>query len=137
MKDTRREFLLAAMSAGVVIGDGWTIGKELLAVESAALVASRKRAAHRRRGIIFNNEGDDISAIGADAIERFLAVRHTPLLGTMVDSNYYSTTQSFNFCTHQTQAAEAFASRTGIAPNNNLASFPKNHTDGMIHWYHA
>ena len=123
MKNTRRKFLLAAMSAGVVIGEGWTIGKERLAVESTALAGSRKRTAHRRRRIIFNNDGDDIWAKGANTIERFLAVRHTPLLGTMVDSIYYSTTQSFNFFTHQTQVAEVFASRTGIARNNNLASF--------------
>ena len=131
MKNTRRELLLAAVSAGVVIPDGCTIGKGLLAAEEAALVASRKRAAHRRRRIIFNNDGDDIWAKGADTVERFLAVRHTPLLDTMVDSIYYSTTQSFNYFTHQTQVAEVFTSRTGTAANNNLASFLKNNTDGL------
>ena len=80
---TRREFLIgltagcAATSIGQLAGKTW-------AAESPkkVLAATREQAAKRRRRVIFNNDGDDIWAAGADTIEKFLAVRHTPLLNT-------------------------------------------------------
>ncbi|GIT28503.1 MAG: hypothetical protein Ct9H300mP1_05490 [Planctomycetaceae bacterium] len=58
-------------------------------------------------------------------------MRHTPLLGTHVDSIFYSTTQSFNFFTHQSKVAEVFRSRDGSFANNNLAKFLEQDTDGL------
>jgi hypothetical protein len=105
--------------------------RRLEAGEAAALDAARRHAAHRRRRVVYNNDGDDIWAAGADSAERFLATRHTPLVGTHVDSIHYCTTQSFNFFTHQTSVAEVFTSRGGQFANNNLAKFLEQKTDGL------
>ncbi len=69
------------------------------------LRTERKKLAHRRRRIIFNNDGDDLA--GFDTVrnqehpidpkeggtsEGFLNVRTTPLLGSHVDSVFYYST---------------------------------------------
>lgn len=131
MANIRREFLRAIAAGGAALGAGWTSGSPIEAVERAALDAARKQAAHRRRRIIYNNDGDDIWAKGADTLENFLAVRHEPLLGTQVDSIYYCTTQSFNLFTHSSRVAEVFLSREGTFANNNLKSFIEQGTDGL------
>jgi hypothetical protein len=82
MSTTRRTFLLDLAAGSTGIGAGWFGHRPLEAGETAALDAARRQAAHRRRRIIFNNDGDDIWVPGADTAERFLAVRHTPLVGT-------------------------------------------------------
>ncbi|HJN07893.1 MAG: hypothetical protein QGH33_09550 [Pirellulaceae bacterium] len=131
MKTTRRTFLLGMAAGSAGLGAGWLGCGALQAGEANALDAARRQAAHRRRRVIFNNDGDDIWAPGADTAERFLATRHTPLVGTHVDSIYYCTTQSFNFFTHQTKVAEVFTSKGGQFANNNLAKFLEQDTDGL------
>ena len=126
---TRREFLQAVTAGSAALGVGWTRGEPLQAVERVALDAARKQAAHRRRRVIYNNDGDDTWAKGADTPEKFLAHRHAPLLGTQVDSIYYCTTQSFNLFTHQTHVAEVFLSREGSFADNNLQTFLDRKTD--------
>lgn len=128
---TRRNFLLALAAGGPALGVGWNLGVPLQAIERAALDVARKQAAWRRRRIIFNNDGDDIWGKGADTVEKFLAVRHTPLLGTQVDSIYYCTTQSFNLFTHATKVAEIFLSREGAFADNNLPAFLEHGLDGL------
>lgn len=128
---SRREFLIGIAAGSAALGAGWTGGRPALAVEKDALVAARKQAAQRRRRVIFNNDGDDIWAAGADSVGKFLDVRHTPLLGTHVDSVYYCTTQSFNRFTHDTHSAEIFTARTGAFANNNLQTFLDQKTDGL------
>lgn len=131
MTTTRRMFLagLAAGSAGWA--RDWYGASAIQAAGTAALAAARRQAARRRRRVIFNNDGDDIWAPGADNVQRFLAARHTPLVGTHVDSIFYCTTQSFNFFTHQTKVAEVFTSRGGQFANNHLAEFLRQETDGL------
>ncbi len=131
MTATRRNFLHAIAVGSTALGTGWTSGGPIEAAERAALDAARKQAAHRRRRIIYNNDGDDIWAPGAETVENFLAVRHEPLLGTQVDSIYYCTTQSFNLFTHDSHAAEVFLTRQGTFANNNLKSFIEQGTDGL------
>ena len=132
MKTARREFLLGMMAGSMALGHGWTGGtRPLEATEVAALDAARRDAGRVRRRVIFNNDGDDIWAEGADTREKFLASRHTPLLGTNVDSIFYCTTQSFNHFTHDTRVAEIFAARTGQFANNQLATFIDQKTDGL------
>jgi len=131
MNITRRDFLQAVAAGSAALGVGWTQGAPIEAGERAALDAARKQAAHRRRRIIFNNDGDDIWAKGADTVEKFLALRHEPLLGTQVDSIYYCTTQSFNLFTHATKVAEVFRSREGTFADNNLPQFLDQQTDGL------
>jgi hypothetical protein len=105
--------------------------REKPALSKSGLSEARKKAAHRQRRIIYNNDGDDIWAQGADTVEKFLALRHTPLLGTQVDSIFYCTTQSFNLFTHDTRVAEVFLSREGSFAHNNLKTFLDRKTDGL------
>jgi len=131
MHTTRREFLLGVIASGSALGLKWSSGGRTGASEAAALDAARRQAAHRRRRVIYNNDGDDIWANGADTTEKFLALRHTPLLETHVDSIYYSTTQSFNLFTHETKVAEVFRSKEGAFAANNLTDFLEQKTDGL------
>ena len=131
MQIQRREFLLGLVAGSTALGPGWLGNRNIAVAKTAALDAARREVAHRRRRVIFNNDGDDIWAKGADTVDKFLALRHTPLLGTHVDSIFYSTTQSFNFFTHQSQVAEVFRSRVGSFANNNLAKFLEQDTDGL------
>jgi hypothetical protein len=127
----RREFLIGLAAGSASLGVGWSRGERLLASETEALRAARQQAASRMRRVIFNNDGDDIWAKGADTREKFLAVRHTPLLGTHVDSIYYCTTQSFNKFTHDSKVAEIFHSKSGNFAGNNLETFLEQKTDGL------
>ena len=128
-ESSRREFLigLVAGSAGLT----GNLGSELLSAEVAAIDAARRQAAKRRRRVIYNNDGDDIWAKGADSVKKFLAIRHTPLIDTHVDSIYYCTTQSFNHFSHDTHVAEIFQSKTGKFADNNLSKFIERKTDGL------
>ena len=131
MQTKRREFLLGLVAGSTALGSAWLGDRRITAAETAALEAARRQAAHRKRRVIYNNDGDDIWAKGADTLDKFLAMRHTPLLGTHVDSIYYCTTQSFNFFTHQTKVAEVFRSKDGSFANNNLTQFLEQGTDGL------
>lgn len=128
---TRRDFMLGAVAGTAALASGSCSERMVTAAERAELAAARKQAAHRRRRVIYNNDGDDIWAKGADTIEKFLALRHDPLLDTQVDSIYYCTTQSFNLFTHETSVAERFLSREASFANNNLATFLERKTDGL------
>ncbi len=130
-QSTRREFLVGVAAGSLVIGRSGRSGGVLSAAESDALNAARKQAAHRRRRVIFNNDGDDIWTKGADTEEAFLNVRHTPLLNTHVDSIHYCTTQSFNHFTHDTRVAEIFRAKSGNFAGNNLETFLERKTDGL------
>ncbi|MBI1916505.1 MAG: hypothetical protein HYS12_17490 [Planctomycetes bacterium] len=131
MSSTRRAFLHALAAGSAALGVGWAGGEPLQAAERAALDAARRKASQRRRRIIYNNDGDDIWAKGADTAEKFLAFRHAPLLKTHVDSIYYCTTQSFNLFTHDTKTAEVFLSREGQFADNNLPKFLQKKTDAL------
>lgn len=131
MTTKRREFLQAIAAGSAALGVGWTCGEPLQSAERAALDAARQQAVHRRRRVIYNNDGDDIWAAGADTPEKFLELRHTPLLGTQVDSIYYCTTQSFNLFTHATRIAEVFLSREASFADNNLQTFLDQQTDPL------
>ncbi len=67
----------------------------------------RKQAASRTRRIIFNNDGDD--SWKPTTRQEFLDLRTTPLLGTHVDTIFYSTTQSFAYFSHNSRACEVNA----------------------------
>jgi hypothetical protein len=54
--------------------------------------AERNKMAHRPRRIIFNNDGDDLAAPGADTVKGLLKARTTALLGSQVDSIFYYST---------------------------------------------
>ncbi|MDA0661104.1 MAG: hypothetical protein O3C60_20065 [Planctomycetota bacterium] len=96
-----------------------------------SLGAARRQAAHRRRRVVYNNDGDDIWTPGVHTIDDFLADRHEPLLGSHVDSIHYCTTQCFNLFTHDTDVAERFLVREGMFANNNFEKFLAQKTDGL------
>ena len=68
---------------------------------------ARREAASRPRRIIFNNDGDD--SWKPTTRQEFLDLRTTPLLGTHVDTIFYSTALSFAHCSHNSRACEAYA----------------------------
>lgn len=127
----RREFLIGLAAGSPALGLGWSGQQSGDAAEQSALAAARQMAARRRRRIIYNNDGDDIWAPGANTVEKFLALRHDPLLDSQVDSVFYCTTQSFNRFTHHTKVAEIFLAKSGNFAGNNLAGFLEQQTDGL------
>ena len=130
MPETRREFLVGTLAGSSALAAG-AMTCSLSAQENTELDEARRKAAHRQRRVIYNNDGDDIWRAGADTVEKFLAVRHEPLVGTQVDSIYYCTTQSFNHFSHDTKVAEIFLSKGGSYANNNLKNFLEQETDGL------
>lgn len=72
------------------------------------LVAERRRAAHRTRRIIFNNDGDDAWYATAPTAEAFLATRLAPCVNTQVDTVTYCTTADTGLYTHRSNVAELF-----------------------------
>ena len=83
---------------------------------------SRKAARWRQRRIIYNNDGDDVrepvnhhellwqllKRSGGDLAEDFLKARSTPLLGTQVDSIWYSTCFAGLTFSHHTRLGDFF-----------------------------
>lgn len=128
---SRRNFLGTLAAGGSALFAHGQVATAIQASFQHALDAARAQAARRRRRVIFNNDGDDIWAPGADTAEQFLALRHLPLLHTHVDSIFYCTTQSFNLFTHATSTAEVFTSREGGFASNNLPHFLAQGTDGL------
>ena len=77
-------------------------------VETDAMKQARKEAAHRKRRIIMNNDGNDARGIRqgeAKTPESFLARRSTALIGSQVDAIFYCT-GVFNLYTHKSDETE-------------------------------
>ena len=125
MLTTRRRFL-------TVTGSGLVATMARPAVLRAAKSdAARRKLAQRRRRAIFNDDGDDVWHIDAGTPEGFLEIRIKHILGTQVDSLYYSTTQSFNYYTHNTRVGEVFLSRAGGYKHNNMEALIRADTDPL------
>ena len=82
----------------------------------------REQAAHRRRRVIFNNDGCDIvySLEGKEVCARsLLDDRTTGLVGTHVDSIFYVTwSGGLGHCTHMSDVAETFDATSGVFATN-------------------
>jgi hypothetical protein len=95
--------------------------------ETAALKQlreTRQQLAHRQRRVIFNNDGCDALYLpkGEElTIEKFLAKRTSPLVGSQVDTISYCTISSgFSFFTHRTKVGAVLTRQPGdfgIQPN--------------------
>ena len=86
----------------------------------------RKQAAHRRRRVIFNNDGNSIMyRLGDKEVSReaLLADRTIPLVGTHVDSIFYCTSASLGMATHMSDVSEPFVSREGVFEANRTKAF--------------
>ncbi len=110
--------------------------------EQQTMKAERKKAAHRRRRIMFNNDGNDVVYELKNATaEELLNARTTPLLGSQVDAIFYCTWCSgYSYFTHRTAAGEIFTStanpehpdnKSGGFSRNKVADFLKQGTDAL------
>jgi len=117
-------------------------GGSVMAQESAVKVTKldelkreRKRAAHRKRRIIFDNDGNEpVYYLKEATPEALLACRTTPLLGSQVDSIFYCTWSSpFGTFTHNTKVGEVFDTTVELKhPKNTRRAFSKNKTAELI-----
>lgn len=118
----RRSFVAAAFAA-------WFTPP--IAAPSLAADA-RKAAAHRKRNILFNNDGDDAWASSAPATPQgFRSVRMDHVGDCGVDSVFYCTTQSFDSFTHDSKLTEVFSLRGSVAPNNRMQGLLQAGTDPL------
>ena len=73
--------------------------------ESAEMARMRKKAKERRRRLIYNNDGNDMSGQIHENPESFLAQRIIPALNTQVDSIFYCTGGTTHY-DHDTKVGE-------------------------------
>ena len=118
------EQLVQAMSASpqqgaAATGDAWRL--------------ERRKAAHRPRRVIFDNDGDDVVYECAEPTEEsLLKCRTTGLLGSQVDTIVYCTWSSpFGCFTHATKVGDVFTSKASIFAPNKTEEFLKQGTDPL------
>ncbi|OHB81825.1 MAG: hypothetical protein A2V98_13595 [Planctomycetes bacterium RBG_16_64_12] len=123
MRTTRRSFLGACLAgaSALVASTRFAAGKG----------TDRKAIAHRRRRIIFNDDGDDVWHPDAATPEGFVSVRLRHMLNTQADTLFYCTTQSFNYFTHHTKVGEVFLNREGAFQHNNMQALLDQGTDPL------
>ena len=81
--------------------------------DPSTLKAERKRAAHRQRRMIMNNDGNDTRwpiAGEPRTRETFINKRTAPLVGSHVDSIFYCTGCTFNLYRHHSEESELLTS---------------------------
>jgi len=92
----------------------------------------RKKAAHRQRRIIFNNDGDDVLAYAsAPTPDALLKVRTSALVGSQVDAIFYCTTQTFGMSLHNSRATQVQTSREGVYSKNIVPDLIAQGTDAL------
>ncbi len=88
------------------------------------LRAMRREAAHRPRRMIFNNDGDDVIYTRKEPTpEALLALRTTPLLGSQVDSIFYSNSMCFGWALHHSAVFPPFVSREDLCKDNGMPDY--------------
>ena len=98
----------------------------------SALRQARKAAAHRKRRIIFNNDGDDACYHNKKGTaEGLLDIRTTPLLGSQVDTILYSTASCFPSFIHNTKIGEVFTCRENKFQHNCVPALIAQGTDPL------
>lgn len=86
-----------------------------------ALRHARRQATERNRRLIFNNDGDDVIYTRKEpTAEALLALRTTPLVGSQVDSIFYSNSLCFGDALHQSRVMEPFRCTEYIFKDNGL-----------------
>lgn len=117
----RRAVLLLIVGWVLPAMAAWGQEKPLSGDKLDSLRQLRREAAHRKRRIIFNNDGDDvIYTKKAPTAEALLALRTAPLLGSQVDSIFYSNSMCFGQALHQSRVMEPFLSTEYIFKDNGL-----------------
>ncbi len=107
----------------------------------ATLRELRREAAHRRRRLIFNNDGDDVIYTKKEpTAEALLALRTSPLLGSQVDSIFYSNSLCFGHALHNSKVMEPFTCMEEMFQNNGLPQLMARGIDPiqvMVEFCHA
>ena len=100
----------------------------------AQLKQQRKKAAHRQRRVIFNNDGNEPVYYCKEATApALLECRTTALVGTHVDSIFYCTWSSgFGMFTHNTKVGEVFTCKANPPGAANKTGFSTNKTADFI-----
>ncbi len=103
------------------------------AVALESLRRARREAAHRKRRVIYNNDGNEPVYYCSKATpEELLRIRTTGLEGSHVDSIFYCTWSSgFGLFTHNTQVGEVLTGTDGILAKNQTAGFIAQGTDPL------
>ena len=84
----------------------------------------RREAAQRPRRMIFNNDGDDVIYYEKELTpESLLALRTSPLLGSQVDSIFYSNSMCFGDALHNSQVFRPFTSRADLFKDNPMEEY--------------
>ena len=112
MRRHYRIFLLIVLAAIATCGSPSPVEDE-----------ARKAAVHRKRNLIFNNDGDDALHYGKfldapTSKEGFLSIRMDHIGESGIDSVFYCTTQSFNSFTHDSELTEVFKRSDGFFDGN-------------------
>ena len=105
----RRNFLKLSATAGVAASslvrtDGIQAGAD--DEPNRQTKQLRKQAAQRRRRVIFNNDGADLTYAGSATPEDLLRPNTTGLLGSHVDTISYSSSFGFDMFMHDTQVGQ-------------------------------
>ncbi|NLC67816.1 MAG: hypothetical protein GX754_03300, partial [Clostridiaceae bacterium] len=102
--------------------------------EIANIRILREKFKNRRRRIIFNNDGDDARYGCKKATpDELLSQRTYPLVGTQVDSIFYSTGGvGFGVFNHRTVIGQVNTNREGSFINNVTGEFIEQGTDPLI-----
>ena len=107
-------------------------GRRTMSLEE--LKRERKKAAHRKRRIIFNNDGNEpVYYLDEATPKALLDCRTTPLLGSQVDTIFYCTWSSgFSYFTHHTRAGQVFDTTANPKGADNKIGFSRNKTADFI-----
>jgi hypothetical protein len=120
-----RVTLAICLAASLLAGGTLLLGEDRAsrpATDLNQLKKLRHEAAQRVRRVIFNNDGDDvIYTRKTPTAEALLALRTAPLLGSQVDSIFYSNSMCFGSALHGSRVMEPFVSTEDIFKDNGLA----------------
>ncbi len=106
MKMDRRQWLKGVAAGAALAAAGTPFPGSAQRLDS--LQAARRRAAHRKRRIIFNDDGDDAWMAKEPTPEAFLATRLAPCVDTQVDTVFYCTTEDIGYYLHRSKIADLF-----------------------------
>ena len=98
-----------------------------------AVKTARKQAAHRKRRIVMDNDGNEVVYLLREASAKsLLDARTTALLGTQVDTIVYCTWSSgFGLFTHNTKVGQVFTCTEQGFEHNKTAEFIAQGTDSL------
>jgi len=93
----------------------------------------RKELAHRKRRMIFDNDGNEpVYYCKEPTAESLLECRTTPLIGSQVDTIMYCTWSSgFSYFTHDTKVGQLFTCTESNFSNNKTQEFIDQGTDPL------